>query len=192
MQSPSASLLITYFLSQGITEPEAERIAGAFEKKHIPKGDYFVREGKLCKHLGFIEKGYLQYVINMEGEEKTTYAVGEHSFFTSIISYLKELPAQENIRAIIDTDVWIISKQQFTKLLEEIPGMKAFYIGILEWQICCIDESRLDALMLSAEERYLKMMTKEPILMQQLPVRYIASILGVTPRHLSRIRNQIR
>jgi hypothetical protein len=68
----------------------------------------------------------------------------------------------------------------------------AFYVGMLEWQMCCIDESRLDAIVLSPQERYLKMMEKEPELLQTIPLQYLASILGVTPRHLSRIRNNIR
>ena len=77
-------------------------------------------------------------------------------------------------------------------LQKEIAGFNDFYIGILEWQICCIDESRLDAIMLSAQERYEKMLAKEPILIREIPLQYLASILGVTPRHLSRIRGKIR
>jgi len=92
----------------------------------------------------------------------------------------------------METSLWIIEKPALLKLGEVIPSFKDFYIGILEWQICCIDESRLDAIMLSAKERYIKMLEKEPDLIQQIPLQFLASILGVTPRHLSRIGNEIR
>ena len=185
-------ILKLFFQSQGLNEHDAQTISDCFGLKKLKKGDFFVQEGKTSKHLGFIEKGFLQYFIVFDGEEKTTYSVGENSFVASLVSFLKEIPARENIRAVVDTDLWQIDKAALIKLQNEIPAFRTFYIGLLEWQICCIDESRLDAIVLSAQERYLKMMEKEPRLIQQIPLQYLASILGVTPRHLSRIRNNIR
>ena len=151
-----------------------------------------MEEGKTSRYLGFIDKGFLQYYIILNGEEKTTYSVGENNFVASLVSFLKQVPARENIRAVMETSLWIIEKPALLKLGAVIPSFKDFYIGILEWQICCIDESRLDAIMLSAKERYIKMLEKEPDLIQQIPLQFLASILGVTPRHLSRIGNEIR
>lgn len=184
--------IIKKFFQTKLTEEDAEKVSACFILKKYQKGDLFVEEGKTSKYLGFIEKGFLQYFIIVNGEEKTTYSVGENSFVASLVSFLKQVPARENIRAVVDSNVWVIEKAALIKLQHEIPAFKTFYIGLLEWQICCIDESRLDAIVLSAQERYLKMMEKEPSLIQQIPLQYLASILGVTPRHLSRIRNNIR
>ncbi|MBS4065759.1 MAG: Crp/Fnr family transcriptional regulator [Chitinophagaceae bacterium] len=185
-------ILISFFLAQGLNEEEAQKVSAQFSLKKLQKGDLFVQEGKTSKYLGFIEKGFLQYFILLDGEEKTTYSVGESSFVASLVSFLKQVPARENIRAVVNTDVWVIEKKVFTKLQNEIPAFHKFYVDMLEWQICCIDESRLDAIVLTPQERYLKMMDKEPALIQHIPLQYLASILGVTPRHLSRIRNNIR
>lgn len=68
----------------------------------------------------------------------------------------------------------------------------SFYVSILEHLIICIDESRFKLIALNAEQRYLSMLREEPHLLQQIPLQYLASILGVTPRHLSRIRSEIR
>ena len=184
--------ILSFFTAQGLAAEEAERVSDQFERKIISKGDFFVQEGKTSKHLGFVERGFLQYYVNIDGEEKTTYSVGENQFVASLVSFLKQIPARENIRAVVDSVVWIIDKSRFTQLQNEIPALKTFYIGLLEWQICCIDESRLDAIMLTAQERYLKMLEKEPSLIRQIPLQYLSSILGITPRHLSRIRNNIR
>ncbi len=184
--------LLSFFQQQGFTQSDAELIAKRFSLKILKKGDHFVQEGKTSKYLGFIEKGYLHYYSILDGIEKTTYAVGEGNFVASLLSFLKQVPAPENIRAVTDTEVWIINRDDIKKLQYEIPAFQLFYTGILEWQICCIDESRLDAIVLSPQERYQKMMDKEPGLIQNLPLQYLASILGITPRHLSRIRNNIR
>jgi CRP/FNR family transcriptional regulator, anaerobic regulatory protein len=184
--------LQSYFLSEGFSQEEAEHIAGKFIFKALRKGGYFVQEGKTSKYLGFIEKGFFQYYIHVDGEEKTTYSIGANNLIASLVSFLKQVPARENIRAVVDSSIWLIEKDALKELQKTIPPFNDYYINILEWQICCIDESRLDGIMLSAQQRYEKMMLKEPELLKQIPLQYLASILGVTPRHLSRIRNNIR
>lgn len=185
-------LLKTFFGHAGFNDEQSDHIASKFTLKKINKGEFFVQEGKTSKHLGFIEKGFFQYYINLNGEEKTTYSIGVNNLIASLVSFLKQVPSRENIRAAVDSSLWVISKDDFLKLQQTIPSFKEYYIGILEWQICCIEESRIDGIMLSAGERYEKMMYKEPDLIQQIPMQYLASIIGVTPRHLSRIRNNLR
>ena len=185
-------LLKSFFLQGGFTNDEADQISCAFIFKTLKKGDYFVEEGKTSKHLGFIETGFFQYYINLNGEEKTTYSIGANNLVASLVSFLKQVPSRENIRAAVNSSIWIISKEDFKKLQQAIPSFKDYYIGILEWQVCCIEESRIDGIMLSAGQRYEKMLFKEPDLIQQIPVQHLASIIGVTPRHLSRIRNNLR
>ncbi len=184
--------LLSYFLHAGFTPEDAATIAESFSFKKLKKGEFFVKEASTNKYLGFVEKGFLQYFIIIDGEEKTTYSAGDNNFVTSLASFLKQVPAKENIRAVMETDLWIIERDQLRQLQNDLPSFKNFYIELLEWQICCIDESRLDAIMLNAQQRYEKMMEKEPDLIQQIPLQYLASILGITPRHLSRIRSNIR
>lgn len=185
-------LLKSFFVQGGFTLEEAEQISSNFILKSFQKGDFFVEEGKTSKYLGFIEKGFFQYFINLDGEEKTTYSIGVNNLIASLVSFLKQVPSRENIRAVVNSSIWMITKDNFQKLQQSIPSFKDYYIGVLEWQVCCIEESRVDGIMLSAGERYEKMMYKEPKLIQQIPLQYLASIIGVSPRHLSRIRNNIR
>jgi CRP-like cAMP-binding protein len=185
-------LLRSFFKQGGFSNEEVEQIANNFFSKEFKKGDFFVEEGETSKYLGFIENGFFQYFINLEGEEKTTYSIGANNLIASLVSFLKQVPSRENIRAAVNSSVWMINKDNFKKLQHTIPSFKDYYIGILEWQICCIEESRIDGIMLSAGQRYEKMLFKEPNLIQQMPVQYLASIIGVTPRHLSRIRNNLR
>lgn len=180
-----------YFEKAGFSVAETARILQEFKLTTFEKGDYFIAEGKTSRHLGFVASGLFQYFLLKDGEEKTTYVSMENTFIASLLSYLQETPSHEYIRAITPGKVWMISKTAVVQLLEEIPAFKNFYVGLLEWQICCIDKSRLDLITLNSEQRYEKMIREEPHLIQQIPLQYLASILGVTPRHLSRIRKNI-
>lgn len=180
-----------YFEENGFTGEDAAAIAAHFTRKALPKNSLFVEEGKTSRHIGFLESGILQYFsITDEGEEQTTYVSLPHNFVASLLSYLSEVPARENIRAITDAVVWTIHKDDMTQLQQSIPAFSAFYVGLLEWQICCIDKGKFDLITLSAEDRYAKMLKEEPEILQQVPLQYVASMMGITPRHLSRLRGK--
>jgi CRP-like cAMP-binding protein len=184
---------LKYFLaSLQFSEEDIATITSYFKHKHFAKGHFFSTEGSNNQHLAFIENGVFQYYFNQDGNEITTYVVGQHGFIASLLSVLQKKPAQENIRAVTAADIWMIHKDDFDTLLQSVSGFKDFYIGILEHQIVCIDESRFSLLTQSAEERYQTLLDKEPQLLQQLPLQFLASTLGITPRHLSRIRSKIR
>jgi CRP/FNR family transcriptional regulator, anaerobic regulatory protein len=184
--------LSTYFQSAGFDHINLEKILAAFQPKEFRKDDYFLEAGQKSRYLGFIEKGLFQYFVLVDGEEISTYVATENSFLASLLSFLQEVPSREYIRAISPARLWLIDKPRLIQLREEVPDFKDFYIRLLEWQIGCIDKSRLELLTLSAEQRYEKLLQEEPHLLQQIPLQYLASILGVTPRHLSRLRKNIR
>lgn len=161
----------------------------AFQKKKLNKGDFFIKQGSIASELAFIESGLLQfYTINKQFEERTTYISLSNTFATSVLSFLNQIPSRENIKALNDTIIWVIEKEDLVKLMEDIPRFKNFYIKLIEYQLCCIDKSRLDLITLNAQERYEILLKEEPKLFQQVPLQYISSMLGITARHMSRLR----
>jgi CRP/FNR family transcriptional regulator, anaerobic regulatory protein len=181
-----------YFQNIGFSAADASVIASTFIRQELPKNELFVKEGKTSRQIAFLEKGLLQYYsITDKGEERTTYVTLPNNFAASLLSYLSEIPARENIRAITDSVMWTIEKKQVQTLQQDVPAFNAFYIGLLEWQICCIDKGKIDLITLSSEDRYAKMLKEEPELLQQVPLQYIASMMGMTPRHLSRLRGKM-
>lgn len=184
--------LKSYFESIGFANKELEQVLNAFTIKQYKKNDFFIEEGKTSKHIGLIKSGLFQYYVIVDGNERTTYVSIENTFVSSVMSFISEKPALESIRALSDGEVYLISKSALKKLANELPKFKDFYIGLLEWAVCGIDSSRHDLIVLSAEQRYEKMLREEPHLLQHIPLQHLASMLGVTPRHLSRIRSTIR
>ena len=181
-----------YFETIGFAGDDLEKILNAFELKVFQKNDFVVEEGKTSRYIGFVETGMFQYYVIQDGEERTNYVSLENTFFASVLSFISEAPALENVKALVDGSISMISKTNLKMLLNEMPAFKDLYIGLLEVTLCGIDASRYDLIVLTAEQRYEKMLTNEPHLLQQIPLHHLASMLGVTPRHLSRIRGKIR
>jgi len=180
------------FEALGFSGAELDHILNTFTLKEYAKNDFFVEEGKISKTLGFIEKGMFQYYVIKDGEERTTYVSVSGTFLSSVMSFVSQTPAQESVRALVPSEVCLITRADLKKLVDDMPNFKTFYIRLLEWAICGIDRSRHDLIVLNAEQRYEKMVREEPHLLQQIPLQHLASMLGVTPRHLSRIRGNIR
>ncbi|MGK4567996.1 Crp/Fnr family transcriptional regulator [Flavobacterium sp. 3HN19-14] len=178
-----------YFEMMGFHGENLNQILDAFFLQHFRKNEFVVEYGKTSRHIGFVVDGLFQYYVIKQGEERTTYVSIGNTFFASLLSFIGEKPALESIKALTAGSICMISKESLKMLVREVPGFKDFYIGLLESSICGIDASRHDLIVLTAEQRYEKMLREEPHLLQQIPLQHLASMLGVTPRHLSRIRN---
>lgn len=181
-----------YFSHLGFSGKDLDAVADAFHFRKFRKNDLLVREGKVSKYIGLVHSGMFQYFVLKDGEERTTYINIANTWLASVMSFVSGRPALENIRALTDGAIFMISRQDLQRLVKDVPAFKDFYIMLLEQSICGIDASRHDLIVLSAEQRYAKMLHTEPHLLQQIPLQHLASMLGITPRHLSRIRNTIR
>ena len=160
----------------------------AFSPLPLKKNDFFVREGEICTYFCYIESGILQHAIEVDGEEKTTYLALRNSVTSSLNSFLFGTPSRKNIKAISDCDLWVVDLKTFRNLIDNNVAFHKFYYNLIEKQLCLIDDYRIDLLTLTPEERYKKLLATEPNLLQQVPLHYLASFLGISSRHMSRIR----
>lgn len=163
----------------------------AFEILHLKKNEFFVKENETCKHFCFVESGILQHSIEILGEEKTTYLALRNSVTSSLSSFLFGKRSRKSIKAIADCKLWIVDLKTFKDLIENNNAFHQFYYNVIEKQICLIDDYRIDLLTLTPEERYKKLLATEPKLLQEVPLHYLASFLGISSRHMSRIRKNI-
>jgi CRP-like cAMP-binding protein len=169
----------------------AEKASEKFQVLHLKKNDCFVRENQVCQKFCFVESGILQHSILVNDEEKTTYLALRNSVTSSLDSFLNKKPSRKSIKAIADCKLWVIDLETFKDLIENNIAFHQFYYNLIEKQICLIDDYRIDLLTLSPEERYQKLLKTEPKLLQEVPLHYLASFLGISSRHMSRIRKNI-
>lgn len=172
-------------------EKDREEILKSFTELNLKKNSYLVRENEVCRYFCFVESGILQHSVEVLDEEKTTYLALRNSFTSSLYSFLNQLPSRKNIKAIADCTLWVIDLKTFKKLIETNPAFHRFYYDLIERQICLIDDYRIDLLTLTPDERYKKLLQTEPKLLQEVPLHYLASFLGISTRNMSRIRKNV-
>ena len=170
---------------------EVPAILKSFKHVHLKKNTLFVEEGTICKHFCFIESGILQHSIDVLGDEKTTYLALKNSATAALKSFIHQIPSRKNMKAISDCDLFVIDLKNFNDLLKNTKAFNRFYYNLIENQIFRIDDYRIDLLTLTPEERYTKLLANEPKLLKEVPLHYLASFLGISSRHMSRIRKHI-
>lgn len=169
-----------------------EKSKDSFTVLSLKKNDFFVKEGEVCPYFCYVESGILQHSLLVDGEEKTTYLALRNSVTSSLSSFLFNKPSRKSITAISDCILWIVDLKTFKNLIENNKAFHQFYYNLIEKQLCLIDDYRIDLLALSPEERYRKLLATEPKLLQEVPLHYLASFLGISSRHMSRIRKNIK
>lgn len=164
----------------------------SFKEITLKKNDFLVKQGEVCPYFCFIDEGVLRHTIEIDGQEKTTYLGMQNTVTVALNSFLLQQPSRKSIKALFDCRLWIIDRDAFLELRENNPDFYKFYYNLIEKQLCLIDEYRLDLLTLPPEERYQKLLENEPKLIHDIPLHYLSSLLGISDRHMSRIRKKIK
>lgn len=173
------------------TPEEMETVMECFKPMHLPAGEYFADEGIVCKHIGFVTRGYIRAYYEIHDVEVTTMVLGKHHIVTSHTSFSLQRPSMMYIQAISDCDMLVLDYESMMELYKKVPKWERLGRLIME-QIYGYMEGRvLDYLSLGSEDRYRKLLKNDPKLFKNVPLRYVASMLGITPETLSRIRNKV-
>ena len=175
-----------------LTTDERWRIDEAFKPVKIKKGNHWIQEGKICDKVAFVQSGKLRVFYNDgSGKEVTCHFVTPNNFISSFTSFLTNTPTTENIAAIEDSQLSVISKRELEMLSEEIPKIHIWRRIVAE-NLFISMEKRITMLQSqSANERYEKMLKDNPDIILSVPLQYTASFLGITPQHLSRLRKSL-
>ena len=163
-----------------------ERIA---VKKVISKGEFLIKEGETEQHVYLVDSGALRVFYLTEFEEITIRFGYKGSMITSLSSFIKGTPSEFYIDAIRKTALRIITKKSLTALVNESQENLKQYTALLELLITQQTEREIDLLITSPTERLKRVLQRSPNLFQEIPLKYIASYLRMTPETLSRIRN---
>jgi CRP/FNR family transcriptional regulator, anaerobic regulatory protein len=93
---------IKHFIENYTAVParEWDEISGYFEKRIVERDEVLLQEGKICRHLYFVESGLLRFYINKDGNDITKFFTEAPYFFTSQVSFNSQKPSLENIQAI--------------------------------------------------------------------------------------------
>ena len=166
-----------------------------FQKRlEIPAKTILLEEGKTSANYIFIEKGCTRLCFNNNGDDKTVQFFFENEGLTSLESFLKDTPSLFTIETIEPSVIFLLPKAQFRKLMDELsrePGFLTLILSVFaERQLHYMHEF-VSFIRDTPEQRYQNLLSQRPHIIQRVPQHYIASYLGVSTVHLSRIKSKL-
>lgn len=165
-------------------------VLSAFETVQLSKGEYFLKSGSVCRKMAFIRTGYLRIYDIVDGKEITLWIGSGGKFITSLSSFVFETTSNWNIQAITDCEVQVISRENHLKLSSEEPKWLEFDNLLLAHSYALLERSMFSQLHTTAKQRFQNLLDEEPELFNHVPLQYIASMIGIAPESLSRLRKQ--
>jgi CRP-like cAMP-binding protein len=173
-----------------LSHSDWEQIQSGIRPLSIRAGEVLLAEGSICRHLYFLEKGLLRFYVLKDGTEVTKYFTHAPYTFTSQQSFTGQKAARESIAAIEDSLIWEMNFTYAHQLLE-LPAWNTFIRKLVQ-QVQQYTEAILEELQTrTAEDRYRTMLESGSDLLQRVPLKYLASYLGIAPQSLSRIRKKL-
>ncbi len=185
------TFLKTIFKEANFASADLDKILSQYQRLDFAKHDFLIEEGSVANYYYFIESGFARsYVIDLEGNDITTKFFSAGDIVIDWHSYFLKTPCREDIQAITPCIAWKISFENFMKLF----NIEAFrevgrtrlvnnYFELKNHSVSIIADP--------ARDRYLNLLKTKPDIVQNVPLKQIATYLGVTDTSLSRIRKEI-
>lgn len=164
------------------------------QRLEVPAKTVLLEEGKVSKNYIFIEKGCMRSFFDYNGNDKTVQFFFENEGLTSFDSFINNTPSLFTIETIEPSVVYLLPKQYVIRLMDELSHERDFLQMMLQIsaqrQTHYINEF-VSFIRDTPEARYEKLLNERPHIVQRVPQHYIASYLGVSKVHLSRIKSKL-
>ncbi|UFH32433.1 Crp/Fnr family transcriptional regulator [Chryseobacterium sp. C-71] len=185
---------MTNYLAK-VLEVPAERLSLCsvqYETKKVSKGELLLQYGEVCRNTFFVEKGLLRmFSIDKNGKEHIIQFAPENWLIGDRSSLYFSEKSNYYIEAVEDSEVSVLQRDFFNRLLEEFPNSIEKNDLVLQKHVKSLQDRINSLLGETAEERYLKFIKMYPDLLLRVPQWMVASYLGITPESLSRVRKEL-
>lgn len=168
---------------------EMDRIISAALITTLKKKQLLLQAGDVCRYKIFVLTGFLRmYGIGADGEEHIMQFSPAMSWTTDGESYNNRIPSNYNIEALEDSRVMLWTKDSFAELVMTIPSLKRFSDKLIT-QYLNLSRNRLyKTISATPEEKYEDFLKSYPGILNKVPLRMVASYIGISLKTLSRIR----
>jgi len=168
-----------------------EFFSSKLQEVKLEKNTTLLKTGKVENYLSFISKGIIRLYLPKVESDLTFGFLFENEFVTGYDSFLSQMPSEHQIETLTESILWRISKKDLEEVYERTNNGNIIGRKMAENMFLIKSKREISLLNKTAEERYLNLFIDRPKLLQQIPLKYIASYIGVTPQALSRIRKRI-
>ncbi|WP_343305165.1 Crp/Fnr family transcriptional regulator [Chitinophaga niabensis] len=172
-----------------LTEQEIEFITSRLVFTRLRKKEFLLREGEVCKYKNYIVKGCLvMYYIDEEGRERVIHLADRDHWANDLYSYFTGKPASFFFQALEDAEVLQLSRPDLDAIFTNIPKMERFFRIRYQNSLVIQQHRIIQNQFETAEQKYQEFRQKYQDLEQRIPLKYIASYLGITQQFLSVLR----
>lgn len=165
-------------------------VASFFKSKTIKKGEFLLRSGSRHSCLSFVHSGILRMFATANLKEVTQWISTKGNFSGDLSSFIFDIPSHMCIQALADAEISYISKEDYKRLGELLPKWHELEKLFIARCFITLEQRIFSHLSMTAEERYHAFFKQNTELFNQVPLQYIASMLGMTPETFSRIRKK--
>lgn len=161
------------------------------QEEKLNKNTTLLEIGEIENYISFISKGIIRLYIPREESDLTFGFIFANEFVTAYDSLLTQSPSEYQVETLTETILWKISNKDLQEVYKKTNSGNIIGRKMAENMFLIKSKRELSLLSKTAEERYLDLFSDRPKLLQLIPLKYIASYIGITPQALSRIRRRI-
>jgi len=174
-----------------LSEKSKSELLKYISTKKIAKGDFVLKHGEICKHIYYVNSGFLRIFYYKNGKNITEWFASPSHFCFSIASFFAATPSNLVIEAIDDSEVIYLSKEGLENLKKTNLEIANLLIELYSGSLIA-SQKRMESIQFeTAKQRYSNLMKEQPSILNKVPLHYIATYLGITQETLSRIRSKV-
>jgi CRP-like cAMP-binding protein len=173
-----------------LSNREVAFIRPYFQEEKLQKNEFFTQTDKTCDKLSFVKSGILRVYTLSDGKEITQWISTQNFLLTEVMGFFFNQPNRWVIQALTETELLSITKTNYLKLCQKFPKWNEIEKQLIMKCFMMMEDRIFSHLSMTAEERYELYFQQNKKLFNQVPLQYIASLLGMTAETLSRIRKR--
>ncbi len=175
-----------------LTDDEATYFSSLFLPLKVKQGEMPEKTGEPTRYFIHVNSGCLMsYFTDQEGNDHVMQFATAGWWTGDLPSFTQQIPSIHTTRALADSEILLLPKQSMDQLLEKYPKFERYFRILFQNSLINHQSRIIQNLSAKAEDRYLTFLKKYPPLEQYVPLKYIASYLGITPEFLSKIRRKL-
>ena len=174
-----------------LTEEEEAVVLSKLRPVTLKRREHLLKQGTVARDLAFVIEGCLRaYALDDNGFEHILQCAPAGWWISDMSSVISRRESLLNVDAIKPSEVLLLSREDQLSLFDEVPKLERYFRVLTENGLVSSRMRLIENLSLTARQRYQRFCQTYPNLINEIPQKYIASFIGVTPEFLSKIRGE--